>query len=277
MNSSTPGRSAAPGSGLFVGLLSTEAAGQRSAILGYLFAAAAACISGVSVFVNSLGVRTFADPVVYTALKDGLVGLVLLVPLPEGSTGLLISGETMPAGSVYTIGSDPTERRLAMFMIQTQVNPGTGRLIPIGNLSSVMREALKAADGYLKAHTDELGINRDPRQYDFTVQAVNLNQAKEGAETAIAFFISMVSALLDRPTDGATVVAGEMTVKGLLHRVTNLPERLELARDAGANRILVPSQNKRDIVDIPDEILDQVQPVFYTHPINAAMRAMRLE
>src|SRR5205807_367223 len=102
-------------------------------------------------------------------------------------------------------------------------------------------------------------------------------QAKEGAETAIAFFISMVSALLDRPTDAATVVAGEMSVKGLLQRVTNLPERLELARDAGAKRILVPSQNKRDIVDIPDEVLDQVQPVFYTHPINAAMRAMRLE
>ena len=81
MNSSRPGRGAAPGSGLFVGLLSTEAAGQRSAILGYLFAVAAACISGVSVFVNSLGVRTFADPVVYTALKDGLVGFVLLVPL----------------------------------------------------------------------------------------------------------------------------------------------------------------------------------------------------
>jgi ATP-dependent Lon protease len=67
-----------------------------------------------------------------------------------------------------------------------------------------------------------------------------------------------------------------MSVKGLLQRVTNLPERLELARDAGAKRILVPSQNKRDIVDIPDEILDQVQPVFYTYPINAAMRAMRL-
>jgi drug/metabolite transporter (DMT)-like permease len=71
----------APGSGLFVGFIAQEAAGSRSPKLGYLFAIAAACISGVSVFVNSLGVRAFADPVVYTALKDGLVGLVLLVPL----------------------------------------------------------------------------------------------------------------------------------------------------------------------------------------------------
>lgn len=70
-----------PGSGLFARFLAEEAAGRRSAMFGYLFAVAAACISGVSVFVNSLGVRTFADPVLYTALKDGLVGLVLLVPL----------------------------------------------------------------------------------------------------------------------------------------------------------------------------------------------------
>ena len=72
---------ASPGSGLFVGFLAPEAAGQHNPGVGYVFAIAAACISGVSVFVNSLGVRAFADPVVYTTLKDGLVGLVLLIPL----------------------------------------------------------------------------------------------------------------------------------------------------------------------------------------------------
>ena len=81
MSSGAADSRATPGSGLFVGFLAPEAAGQHKATLGYVFAVAAACISGVSVFVNSLGVRAFADPVVYTTLKDGLVGLVLLVPL----------------------------------------------------------------------------------------------------------------------------------------------------------------------------------------------------
>jgi len=54
---------------------------QRSAYFGYALAALAAIISGVSVYVNSLGVRSFSDPIVYTTLKDGFVGLVLLVPL----------------------------------------------------------------------------------------------------------------------------------------------------------------------------------------------------
>jgi ATP-dependent Lon protease len=169
------------------------------------------------------------------------------------------------------------ERELALFLIQTQVNPGSGRLVALGNLSPLMREALKAADAYLRAHMRDLGIDRDPKQYDFTVQAVNLNQAKEGAETAIAFFISLVSALLDRPTDPTTVVAGEMSVRGMLQRVENLAERLELAGDAGARKVLVPSENKRDLADVPDEILNRLQPVFYTDPINAAIRAMGLE
>src|SRR5436190_24006133 len=147
----------------------------------------------------------------------------------------------------------------------------------MGNLSPAMREALRAADAYLKAHMRDLGIDRDPRQYDFTVQAVNLNQAKEGAETAIAFFISLVSAILDRPTDPTTVVVGEMSVRGLLQKVSSLPERLQLALESGAKKILIPSENKRDLADVPDEVLDKLQPIFYTSPINAAIRAMGLE
>ncbi len=70
-----------PGSGLFVRLFEYESTGQRSAAFGYTFAALAAAISGVSVYVNSLGVRSFSDPILYTALKDAFVGLVLLIPL----------------------------------------------------------------------------------------------------------------------------------------------------------------------------------------------------
>jgi ATP-dependent Lon protease len=199
------------------------------------------------------------------------------VVLQESGGGQIITGESLPPGAVYTIGTDPTDRKLALFLIQTQVNAGSGRVISLGHLSSVMREALKAADAYLKAHIKDLGIDREPRQYDFTVQAVTLNQAKEGAETAIAFFISLVSALLERPVDPATVVIGEMSVKGLLQRVHNLPERLELGREAGAKRILIPSENKRDLGDVRDEVLNKLEPVFYTDPIHAAIRAMRLE
>ncbi len=207
-------------------------------------------------------------------------GAETFVGLPESGGGMLITGEPLPAGSAYTLGSDrsdPAARKLALFLIQTQVNPGSGRVIPLGNLSPTMKEALKVAHAYLLGHLKDLGIDRDPRQYDFSVQAVNLNQAKEGSETAIGFFISLVSALLERPVDPTTVVVGEMSVQGLLQKVANLAERLELASDSGARRVLVPSENKRDLADVPDTVLDRIQPVFYSDPLNAAIRAMALE
>jgi len=211
---------------------------------------------------------------------DRATGERRVVGLPESGGGMLITGDVLPDGSVYTLGtdrSDASARKLALFLIQTQMNPGSGRIIPLGNLSPVMKEALKVAHAYLLAHTKDLGIDRDPKQYDFSVQAVNLNQAKEGFETAIGFFISLVSALLERPVDPTTVVVGEMSVSGLLQKVANLTERLELASDSGAKRVLMPSENKRDIADVPDVLLNRIQPVFYTDPMHAAIRALRLE
>ena len=142
----------------------------------------------------------------------------------------------------------------------------------------MMKEALKVAARLPARRTSRTsGSTATRSQYDFTVQAVNLNQAKEGSETAIGFFISLVSALLERAVDPATVVMGEMSVKGMLQKVANLPERLELSRDAGAKRVLIPSENKRDLADVPDEVLNRLQPAFYTDPLNAAIRAMGLE
>ena len=68
-----------------------------------------------------------------------------------------------------------------------------------------------------------------------------------------------------------------MSVQGLLQKVANLSERLELSSDSGARRVLIPSENKRDLADVPDSALDRLQAAFYSDPLNAAIRAMTLE
>lgn len=196
--------------------------------------------------------------------------------VPELGGGSLISEGTLAPGSIYTIGTDATDNRLALFLLQAQVNPGSGRIIPLGNLSSRMKEAIKTADAYLRANLKNLGITADIDSYDFNLQAINLNQAKEGAETAVAFFISLVSGILEKPVLERTVVLGEMSVQGLLLRVTSLPERMQLAVEAGAKRILIPSENKRDLAEVPDAILTAIQWQFYDSPNKAAMMAMGL-
>jgi len=201
-------------------------------------------------------------------------GQETFVPVPEMGGGTIIAEGSLPPGSVYTIGTDLEDNRLALFLLQTQMNRGSGRIIPLGNLSSKMKEAIKTADAYLKANLKNLGIDYDLKGYDFNIQAINLNQSKEGAETAVAFFISMVSTILDKPVLDRTVVLGEMSVQGMLLKVNALPERMQLAVESGAKRILIPSENKRDLAEVPDVILTAIQWQFYDTPTKAAIMAM---
>jgi ATP-dependent Lon protease len=203
-------------------------------------------------------------------------GQETFVSVPEMGGGTVIAEGNLPPGSVYTIGTDVADRRLALFLLQSQMNPGSGRIIPLGNLSTKMKEAIKTADAHLKANLNNLGIDRDLKSYDFTIQAINLNQAKEGAETAVAFFLSMVSAILGKPVLDRTVVLGEMSVQGMLLKVNALPERMQLAVESGAKRILIPSENKRDVADVPDAVLTAIQWQFYDSPTRAAILALGL-
>lgn len=203
-------------------------------------------------------------------------GQETFVPLPESGGGTLIAEGGLPPGSVYTIGTDASDNRLALFLLQTQMNMGSGRIIPLGSLSSKMKEAIKTADAYLKANLRNLGITHDLKGYDFTIQAINLNQAKEGSETAVAFFVSLVSSILAKPVQDQTVVLGEMSIQGMLLKVASLPERMQLAVEAGAKRILIPSENKRDVADVPDAILTAIQWQFYDSPTKAAVMALGL-
>ncbi|MHB8875064.1 MAG: S16 family serine protease [Myxococcaceae bacterium] len=56
--------------------------------------------------------------------------------------------------------------------------------------------------------------------------------------------------------------------------LASLPERMQLAVEAGAKRILIPSENKRDLAEVPDAILTAIQWQFYDSPTKAAILAM---
>lgn len=199
------------------------------------------------------------------------------VTVPEQTAGGLIPPDTLEPGVAFTIGTDRADGRRAIFRIEVQASKGKGGLNVTGAPSTAMRDAIKTAKMYLQSNAGRLGVNKDPNEYDFFVQIVNLMQSKEGSETGIAFLIAMLSAMLGRPVIESLVILGEMSIHGALLRVDNLAERLQLAMDNGAKKVLLPAENKRDFVDIPTDILDKVQIIFYSDPITAAFRAMALD
>lgn len=199
------------------------------------------------------------------------------VAVPEqGGSGLIAPGILDP-GITFAVGIDREDGRLALFRVEVQAVKGSGKLRVTGAPSRTARDSVQTAHTYLKTNAARLGLAKDPRDYDLHSQLVNPMGAKEGGEVGTAFFVAMVGALLGKPVQEALVVLGDMTLRGGLQSVGSLTERLQLAMDNGAKRVLLPLENKRDFVDIPGDVLDKLQIIFYSEPINAARRAMALE
>ena len=199
------------------------------------------------------------------------------VPVPEQGGGGLITPGVLDPGVTFSVGSDQADGRLAVFRVEAQVVKGSGRLHVTGAPSRAARDAIQTAHTYLKTNALRLGLGKNPEDYDLHAQLVNLMNVKEGAEVGMAFFVAMIGALLGKPVQESLVILGEMSLRGGLQPVGSLTERLQLAMDNGARRVLLPLESKRDFVDVPGDVLDKLQIIFYSDPINAAFRAMGLD
>ena len=199
------------------------------------------------------------------------------VTVPEQGGGGLITPGVLEPGVAFGVGSDQADGRLTIFRVETQAVKGGGRLHVTGAPSRVARDAISTAHTYLKTNAPRLGLSRSPADYDLHTQLVNLMSARESAEVGMAFFVAMVGSLLGKPVQESLVILGDMSLRGSLQPVGSLTERLQLAMDNGARRVLLPLENKRDFLDIPGDVLDKLQIIFYSDPVNAAFRAMGVD
>jgi len=224
---------------------------------------------------------TSSEPGEYWAVNFSYIDLETrqetFVAVPELAGGGLITPGQLDPGVTFTVGTDQTDGRLVIFRVEVQAMKGNGKLRITGSPSRPVRDAIETAHTYLKSQSSRLGLSKKPDDYDLHVQLVNLMGAKEGSEIGVAVFVAMVSALLGKPMMESLVVLGEMSLRGGLLKVDSLTERLQLAMDNGAKRVLLPAENKRDFADIPSDVLDKLQIIFYSDPISAAFRAAGLE
>jgi ATP-dependent Lon protease len=199
------------------------------------------------------------------------------IAVPEQGGGGMIPPGILDPGVTYNVSRRTSNDRLGVFRVESQAVKGNGKLRITGSPRSEAREAIKTAHTYLKTNANKLGLTKSPHEYDLHAQLVSLTGEDGGSSVGIAFFVAMVSALLGKPTQESLVVLGEMSLRGGLKKMDLLTERLQLAMDNGAKRVLLPIENKRDLVDVPGDVLDKLQIIFYSEPINAAFRAMELD
>ncbi|QII13615.1 hypothetical protein KsCSTR_42360 [Candidatus Kuenenia stuttgartiensis] len=195
------------------------------------------------------------------------------VGVPEEGGRDLISPDPLPPGSVYTtfVGNDG---RAALYRIEVGISAGTGKLKTSGGLSKSMKDSLSRAFDYLKSHKVEFGIGRDIDTTDFHVEGVDLLNTNIDCQIGVAFFVAMYSALKKRPLRSATLVLGDLSIQGNIKPLTSLNEPLQVGMDNGARRACIPIENKRHFFDVPADVVERVDPIFYGEPMVAAQKVM---
>jgi len=190
-----------------------------------------------------------------------------------GSTQMIPEGPLAP-GDLFTVGFDSGENRYSLYRIQISAIPGASRFNVIGTTGKGIKESARMAYDYLKANATKIGIDRDVSAYGINIQVMSLMQAKDSNDLGVAFYIGLISAILGRPISGGLVTLGQMSIHGVLSRVEGLGDKLRIAMDAGAKRVMFPTENRRDFAELPPEIIDKLQIDFYSDPAQAAFKAL---
>ncbi len=129
----------------------------------------------------------------------------------------------------------------------------TPTLTITGNLGDVMKESATIALGYIKAHADQLGINRK----DIETQSVHLHVPegaipKDGPSAGITMTTALVSAFTKRKVRARIAMTGEMTLRGKVLPIGGVKEKILAAKRAGITDLILCEDNRKDVDAIPD-------------------------
>ncbi len=140
-----------------------------------------------------------------------------------------------------------------MLFIEVALTPGKGEVRLTGKLGEVMKESAQAALTYVKANLNKLGIDLERFQKtDVHVHVPEGATPKEGPSAGITMTTAIVSAFTNIPIHRTVAMTGEVTLRGRVLRIGGLKEKSIAAHRAGSKTIIIPKDNERDLVDIPE-------------------------
>ena len=147
--------------------------------------------------------------------------------------------------------------------IEVNVLPGNGKLDLTGQLGDVMKESAKAALAYIRSRASDLGIDQDfAAKHDIHIHIPAGATPKDGPSAGITLATALASALSGRPVRHNVAMTGEITLRGRVLPIGGLKEKVIAAHRAGITTVLVPEENRPDIEEIPQTVLNKVSLEF---------------
>ena len=144
--------------------------------------------------------------------------------------------------------------------IESAVMPGKGKMEITGKLGDVMQESVKAAKSYIRSKSLDYGIIPPVfDKKDFHIHVPEGATPKDGPSAGVAMVTSIISAITEIPVNKNVAMTGEITLRGLVLQIGGLKEKLLAAHRAGIKKVLIPIENKKDLIEVPKTVLDSVE------------------
>ncbi|MCB9682011.1 MAG: endopeptidase La [Alphaproteobacteria bacterium] len=153
-----------------------------------------------------------------------------------------------------------------LLAIEVAAVPGTGKLITTGRLGEVLKESATAVFTYVRSRAAALHLDADFHDtQDFHIHYPGLPGGVEGPSAGIAMATALVSCLTGIPVRSDTAMTGEITLRGRVLPIGGVKEKLLAAHRGGITRVLVPERNRKDLVDVPEQVRDAMEILFVDH------------
>jgi len=147
-----------------------------------------------------------------------------------------------------------------LLTIEAAVVSGKGKLLHTGQLGEVMQESIQAAMSVVRSRAAVLGLDPDFYQkHDVHIHMPEGATPKDGPSAGIGMCTALVSALTKIPVRSDVAMTGEITLRGEVLPIGGLKEKLLAAQRGGIDIVLIPEENLKDLVEIPENIKGKLQ------------------
>ena len=154
-----------------------------------------------------------------------------------------------------TTGLAWTEVGGVILSIEAIVSRGKGKVTITGKLGDVMQESIKAALSYVRSKAPEFGIQPNTfEEMDIHIHVPEGATPKDGPSAGVAMITSLVSVLTGIPVRYDVAMTGEISLRGKVMPIGGLKEKLLAAHRSGIKKVLIPIENEKDLVEIPDNV-----------------------
>ncbi len=153
-----------------------------------------------------------------------------------------------------------------VLFVEASLMPGKGNLTLTGHLGDVMQESARAALTYARSHADALGTDHNfYAENDVHIHVPAGAIPKDGPSAGITMAVALVSAITCRPVRKDVGMTGEITLQGKVLPIGGIKEKVLAGHRAGVKEIVLPKDNEKDLVEVPDSIKGDLKFVFVEH------------